>query len=91
MMYELIGYFAAILTTLSFLPQALRIIRTKDTYSISFKMYVMFVSGVFCWLIYGISIENIQIIIANFITLLLSGSILIMKVKDMKKANKVKK
>jgi uncharacterized protein with PQ loop repeat len=42
------------LTTFSFLPQALQVIKTKDTRGINLTMYVMFVVGVFCWTIYGI-------------------------------------
>ena len=84
MFIEIVGYIAAILTTFSFLPQALKIVRTKDTHSISLKMYLMFTSGVFAWLIYGLLQGLMQIIIANFITFLLSGAILVMKLKNQK-------
>ena len=49
----MIGTIAAILTTLSFLPQAYQVIKTKDTSSISLGMYTMFVFGVFLWIIHG--------------------------------------
>lgn len=84
MIVNIIGYMAAILTTFSFVPQAIKIIQTRDTKSISLKMYVMFTTGVFCWLIYGILNNLIQIIIANFITLILSALILGMKLKNLK-------
>jgi MtN3 and saliva related transmembrane protein len=81
-MHELVGYLAALLTTLSFFPQALRVIKTNDTKAISLKMYLMFVTGIFFWLIYGILIAKPAIIIANFITLILAGFILIKKIRE---------
>jgi MtN3 and saliva related transmembrane protein len=81
-MFELIGIAAATLTTLSFMPQVLKTIKSKDTESISFYMYLMFVSGVFCWIIYGFFLNNYQIITANIITFILAGIVLMMKIKD---------
>lgn len=83
-MIEFIGYLAAILTTVSFLPQVIKIIKTKDTSSVSLLMYLLFVAGVVCWLIYGILLENIVITSANLVTLLLSGIVLILKIKERK-------
>jgi MtN3 and saliva related transmembrane protein len=80
-MFEIVGSIAAILTTASFLPQVLKTIKSKDTESISFYMYLMFVSGVFCWIIYGIYLKNYQIITANIITFILAGIVLIIKAK----------
>ncbi|MEQ1636491.1 MAG: SemiSWEET transporter [Methylococcales bacterium] len=84
---EIIGYLAATLTTSSFLPQAILTIRTRDTDALSLSMYSIFTLGVLCWLIYGISINNHVIIIANAITLLLSTSILGVKVYNTIKNN----
>jgi MtN3 and saliva related transmembrane protein len=70
----------ACLTTLSFIPQTIKTIKTKDTSGISLLMYVMFVFGVFFWGIFGILINNLPIIIANVITFLLSGTVLIIKI-----------
>lgn len=81
-MFELIGIAAATLTTLSFMPQVIKTIKSKDTESISFYMYLMFVSGVFCWIIYGFFLNNYQIITANIITFILAGTVLMMKIKD---------
>ena len=78
---EIFGYIAAICTTMSFLPQAIKMFKEKKGDGISTPMYVIFVLGVFFWLIYGIMLKSIPIIIANSITLFLSSSILIMKVK----------
>ena len=76
-----IGNIAAILTSISFLPQAIQIIKTKDTKSISLPMYIMFVGGIVLWLIYGFLREDIPLILANVVTLSLSGLILGFKVK----------
>ncbi|MEP1033203.1 SemiSWEET transporter [Ekhidna sp.] len=80
-MEQYIGFIAAFLTTISFAPQALKTIRTKNTEGISLVMYILFTSGIFCWLIYGLYLDDLPIILANSITLILSATILIMKVK----------
>lgn len=74
------GTIAAILTTASFLPQAIKTIKTKDTKGISTGMYSMFVVGVFLWIIYGIQLKDMPIIIANVITFVLASIILGFKV-----------
>ena len=76
---EYIGYIAATCTTLSFLPQAIMTIRTKDTEGLSLSMYSIFTLGVLLWLIYGLYLHNMAIIIANAITFLLAASILSVK------------
>jgi len=78
---QIIGIIAAILTTISFLPQAIKAIKTKDTKGISLTMYTLFFLGVTLWLIYGVLMKDLPIILANSITFLLSGTILILKVK----------
>lgn len=78
--FEWVGYLAASLTTLSFLPQAIQTIKTRDTESLSFGMYAMFTAGVFMWLIYGLFIENYAIIVANAVTFVLAAIILGFKV-----------
>lgn len=78
--FEWVGYLAASLTTLSFLPQAIKTIKTQDTESLSFGMYAMFTTGVLMWLIYGLSIENYAIIVANAVTFVLAAIILGFKV-----------
>ncbi|MDD5274100.1 MAG: SemiSWEET transporter, partial [Methylovulum sp.] len=74
------GYIAAVLTTSSFLPQAILTIRTRDTDSLSMGMYSLFTTGVFCWLIYGIYIADKAIVFANIITFMLAATILSFKV-----------
>jgi MtN3 and saliva related transmembrane protein len=75
------GLVAAICTTLSFLPQALKIIMTKETGSISLLMYVFLECGLFLWLIYGFLIESFPLMLANGVALVLSTLILILKIR----------
>lgn len=86
---EIIGYLAAALTTLSFLPQAVLTLKTRDTEALSFGMYGMFTAGVALWLVYGIYLSNPAIIAANSVTLLLAALILSVKVSN--HFNKVEK
>jgi len=76
-----IGSAAATLTTTAFIPQAWRVWRTRHTTDISLGMYTLFTLGVTLWLAYGIRLESWPIIIANSITLLLAGTVLVMKLK----------
>ncbi len=80
MLFTLISYAAAFLTTASFIPQAVKTIRTKDTSSISLGMYLMFVSGVILWMIYGIRTAQIPIILSNAVTAVLAIIILCYKI-----------
>ena len=75
------GYSAACLTTVAFLPQVIKTIRSRKTDEISLVMYILFCTGVLCWLIYGVLIADIPLIIANGITLLLALVILCLKIK----------
>ncbi|MCA8901919.1 MAG: SemiSWEET family sugar transporter [Hyphomonas sp.] len=79
---DLLGSAAAVLTTASFLPQALQVIRTRDTAAISLAMYSMFVTGVALWLAYGLLIGELPVILANAVTLGLASIILTRKVQD---------
>ena len=76
-----IGFIAAICTTVAFVPQVLKIYKSKTARDISLPMWLIFSFGVFLWLIYGILILSLPIIIANVVTLLLSLFILFFKVK----------
>lgn len=78
---EILGLVAAVLTTASFLPQAIKVIKTKNTEGLSLSMYSMFVGGVLLWLIYGFIIESLPIILANGVTLFLSGTVLVLKIR----------
>ena len=76
-----IGSAAATLTTAAFVPQALKVWHTRNTADISVGMYALFTLGVALWLTYGILLGAWPIIIANSITLLLAGAVLVMKIK----------
>ena len=80
-MIETIGFAAAFCTTAAFLPQAWRTIKTRDTTGISLWMYVIFTTGVFLWLAYGVLIDNFPIIVANAVTFTLACTILYFKLK----------
>ncbi|KCZ92652.1 SemiSWEET transporter [Hyphomonas johnsonii] len=80
-MTEYIGFFAAILTTISFVPQAVHILRTRETGGISLVMYVLFTLGITAWLVYGLLLASLPIILANAVTLGLAGTILTLKTR----------
>lgn len=79
---ELIGYFAASLTTVAFVPQAWKSWRTRDLSGISLPMYALFTLGVALWLAYGLTIGSIPIVIGNAITLLLASLVLGLKLRE---------
>lgn len=81
MSMEWAGYMAAAMTTLAFVPQAVKTIRTRDTRSISLGMYVVFTAGIAMWLVYGIALDSMPMILANVVTFLLSATILGLKLK----------
>lgn len=71
-----IGYAAAVLTTLAFLPQVIRIWKLRETRDLSLPTFLMFTTGVFLWLVYGSLTGDIPIAIANVVTLILAVIIL---------------
>jgi len=79
---EWVGWAAAIFTTVSFVPQAVKVIRTRDTASISLWMYILFMTGIACWLTYGLLIGDVPMTAANAITLILATIILVTKVRN---------
>ena len=78
---EWFGYAAAVLTTSSFIPQAVMTIRSRNTRGISLAMYVIFTLGVAFWLLYGIAVRSGPMMLANTITLGLAATILAMKMR----------
>ena len=81
MSVDLIGYLAAVLTTVAFVPQALTSWRTRDLSGVSLPMYSIFTAGVAMWLAYGVMLASWPIIVANAVTLALSGAVLVLKVR----------
>ena len=76
-----IGFFAAFCTTIAFLPQAIKVFKSKSTKDISLYMFLIFTTGVLSWLVYGLIINDMPIILANAVTLILSFFILVYKIK----------
>ena len=77
---EFFGYFAAILTTVAFVPQLIKTLKTKKAEDVSLITLVMFITGVGSWIIYGYKISSLPILIANIVTFILNLFILISKV-----------
>jgi len=77
---ETLGMIAGTLTTIAFVPQVLKIYRTKSAKDVSYLMFSIFSTGICFWLIYGILIRSTPIIAANAVTLTLSVIIIALKV-----------
>ncbi|HTQ27855.1 MAG TPA: SemiSWEET transporter [Puia sp.] len=77
----LLGLAAAFCTTISFLPQAIKTIRTRDTSGISLSMYTVFTLGTLLWLLYGLFSSNLPVSVANGITLVFASIILVYKIR----------
>ena len=82
--YHWIGYPAAVLTTLAFVPQAWLTLRTRDVRGISATTYAALTAGVALWLAYGLAEGDWALIIANTITLPLAASVLVTKLRAMR-------
>lgn len=76
---DFLGLFAAALTSLSFIPQAVKALRTRDTAGISLWMYGIFVFGIACWLLWGMLAGQMPVVVANAVTFVLSALILGLK------------
>ena len=85
----IIGSLAAICSTTSFVPQAWKIIRTRDTSSLSARMYAVTVTGFSLWLAYGVMLGAWPLIVTNAICLALSAFILMMRVLPQRKKEAV--
>jgi MtN3 and saliva related transmembrane protein len=80
-MIELVGYAAAAMTTCSFLPQVVKVWRTRSAGDISLGMYALLSLGVACWVAYGLLIRSLPVILANGATLLLALAVLAAKLR----------
>jgi MtN3 and saliva related transmembrane protein len=78
---DAIGYAAAALTTFAFIPQVVKSWRTRSTGDLSSTMLVVFTAGILLWLIYGIAVGAMPVILANAITLVLSATLVVLKVR----------
>tara|TARA_Y100001968_G_scaffold296112_1_gene304077 strand:+ start:778 stop:1053 length:276 start_codon:yes stop_codon:yes gene_type:complete len=77
---DLFGFLAAVLTTIAFLPQLYKTWKTKSAEDVSLVMLILFVTGLICWIIYGLKINSTPIVIANVVTFIFNFSILILKI-----------
>ena len=77
---DFFGFSAAFLTTIAFLPQLYKTWKTKSAEDVSLIMLILFITGLICWIIYGIKINSVPILLANIITFIFNFSILILKV-----------
>jgi MtN3 and saliva related transmembrane protein len=78
---NIIGYVAATLTTISFLPQLIRVVKLRSARDISLGMFLIFTTGTGFWLAYGLASHSAPVWIANAVTFALSLSILILKLR----------
>jgi MtN3 and saliva related transmembrane protein len=76
-----IGSLAAVLTTICWVPQAVRLVRHRETRAISLTTNLVFFSGLVCWLLYGIALANWVLIGANAVSLLFTSVIIAMKLR----------
>lgn len=83
----MIGIIAAILTTISFLPQVTQIIKTKDTSGISLGMYSLYVIGSALWAVHGLISKDMSVLFANIVTFTLSLIILGFKITNERNKN----
>ncbi|RHX90606.1 SemiSWEET transporter [Leptospira stimsonii] len=77
-----LGYLASLLTTVSFLPQLIRIVMGGSTKDISRNMYIVFVTGVVMWFVYGCLKQDFPIILANIFTFIFTSIILYFKLRN---------
>jgi MtN3 and saliva related transmembrane protein len=77
----ILGICAGILTTGSFIPQVIKIYKTRETKDISMAMFVILAIGIALWLIYGFYIRSLPVIVANAVTLVLSSVVILFKLK----------
>jgi MtN3 and saliva related transmembrane protein len=80
-MTDAIGFLAGALTTVAFVPQALKMYASKSGKDVSARMLLIFSAGVILWLIYGIMIDSVPVILANIVTLIFSGTIIALKIR----------
>lgn len=78
---QTVGSLGAVCTTAAFVPQVLQMWRTRSAKDVSLPMYLIFTTGVVCWLTYGIALTAWPIIIANIVTLVLSLAVIGMKLR----------
>ncbi|HUC39106.1 MAG TPA: SemiSWEET transporter [Candidatus Acidoferrum sp.] len=81
MSYLILGLIAGTLTTIAYLPQAIKVVRTKKTRDLSLPWLAILATGVAFWLVYGLLVSSLPIILANFFSLALILCILVYKIR----------
>jgi MtN3 and saliva related transmembrane protein len=76
-----LGLVAGTLTTLSFLPQLIKAWKSRSTHDISVGMFSLLATGIVLWIVYGVVTHDVPVILANSISLLLVGLILVLKLR----------
>ena len=76
-----LGLVAGTLSTLSFLPQLLKAWKSRSTHDISFGMLALFSAGLVLWIVYGLIVADVPVIMANSVTLVFVGLILVLKLR----------
>src|SRR5262245_60920626 len=80
--HDIVGYAAGFLATAAFVPQVVKTFKDRSTRDISLGMYVLFCAGVALWLVYGLLTISWPVIVSNAVTLVLSGAVLVLKLRD---------
>ena len=78
---DAIGGVAAVLTTIAFLPQVIKSWRSGSTRDVSLGMFLILNTGIVLWLIYGLALGSLPLILANAVTLFLTGTIMFLKIR----------
>ena len=81
MIIDAIGTAGAVLTTVCWLPQAIKIIRERDTRALSLPTNLAFTVGIFLWLVYGAALEDWPLIVSSAVTFALMSVIVALKLR----------
>ena len=76
---ELLGLIAGLFTTIAFVPQVVKIWKSKQAQDVSFAMFAIFSTGVALWIVYGFIIGSLPVILANSVTFALALAVIILK------------
>ena len=78
---DVVGYAAGLLATAAFVPQVAKTFKARSARDISLGMYLLFCAGVGLWLVYGFLIASWPVVVSNFVTLVLAGAVLALKLR----------
>lgn len=78
---EIVGYIAGLCIATCFLPQTLQTIKSKNVKDLSLISYIIYCTGMICWVVYGIYLHSVQMILFNLISLYFAGIILYMIIR----------